>query len=79
MSVCSVVAAMDPSSWVEQQLVLTMVARGSFGHKSGHRVEITKCKGVYKATGDGHYTVLSSVLFVQSIYLLTYSMVQIPS
>ena len=62
MSVCSVVAVMDPSSWVEQQLVPTMVARGSFGNKSGHRVETTKSKGVCKATGDGHYT--STVLFM---------------
>ena len=53
---------MEPSSWVEQQLILTMVARGSFGNKSSHRVETTKCKGVYKATGDYHYT--STVLFI---------------
>ena len=38
MSVCSVVAAMDPSSWVEQQLVPTLVARGSFGNKNRRRI-----------------------------------------
>jgi len=53
---------MDPSSWVEQQLAPTMVARGSFGNTSNHRVETTKCKGVYKATGDDHYA--STVLFI---------------
>ena len=62
MSVCTVVAAMDPSSWVEQQLVPTMVAHGSFGNKRGHRVETTKCKGIYKATIDGHYT--STILLI---------------
>jgi len=53
---------MDPSSWVEQQLVPNMVAHGCFGDRSKHRVETTKCKVVYKETGDDHYA--STVLFV---------------
>ena len=47
---------MDPSSWVEQQLVPTLVALGSFGNKSGHRVETTKCDVVYNGTGGCHKT-----------------------
>jgi len=62
MSVCSVVAAIEISSWVEQQLVPNMVTHGSFGKKSGHRVETTKYKVVYKATGDDHS--ISIVLFI---------------
>jgi len=53
---------MDPSSWIEQQLVPYIVAHGSFGNKSGHRVETTKCKVVNKATDDDHY--MSNVLFI---------------
>ena len=62
MSVCIVVAAMDASSWIEQQLVPTMVAHGSFGDRSEQRVETTKCKVVYKATGDDHLT--STILVI---------------
>ena len=62
MSVWIVVAAMDPSSWVEQQLVPKLVAHGCFGNKSGHRVETTKCKVVYKATGDDYFT--SNIFFI---------------
>ena len=53
---------MDPSSWVEQQLVPTMVAHGCFGDRNKQLVEITKCKVVYKATGEDHLT--STVLFI---------------
>jgi hypothetical protein len=53
---------MDPSSWVEQQLVPTMVARGCFGDRSKQRVEITKCKVIPAETGDDHFT--SNVIFV---------------
>jgi len=61
MSVRIVVAAMEPASWVEQQLVPTMVAHGNFGDRSKQRLETTKCEVVYKATGDDHYT--STILF----------------
>jgi hypothetical protein len=53
---------MDPSSWVEQQLVPTMVAHGSFGNKSSQRVETKTCKVVHKAAGDDHFT--STVSFI---------------
>ena len=62
MSVWTVVAAMDPSSWMEQQLVPTMVAHGSFGDRSEQRVETTKCKVVNKIAGDDHFT--TTVLFI---------------
>jgi hypothetical protein len=54
---------MDPSSWVEQQLVPTMVAHGSFGDRRSHRVETTKCEEVYKATVERHYT--SILIFIK--------------
>jgi hypothetical protein len=53
---------MDPSSWVEQQLVPTMVVHGSFGERSKQRVETTKCKVTHKDTGDDHLT--STILFI---------------
>ena len=53
---------MDPSSWVEQQLVPIMVANGSFGDRSKQLVETTKCKVVYKTTGEDHYS--STILFI---------------
>jgi hypothetical protein len=53
---------MDPSPWVEQQLVPTMEAHGSFGDRSKQRVETTKCKVVNKTTSDDHLT--STVLFI---------------
>ena len=53
---------MDPSSWVEQQLVPTMAANGNFGDRSKQSLEITKCKVVYKETGDDHFT--CTVLFI---------------
>ena len=53
---------MDPSSWVEQQLVPTMIAYGSFGNRSKQSVETTKCKVTHKATGDDHFT--SNILFI---------------
>jgi len=62
MSVWILVAAMDPSSWVEQQLVPYIVAHGSFGNKSGHRVETTKCKVTRTGTGDDHFT--SDIIFI---------------
>ena len=62
MSEWIVVAAMDPSSWVEQQLVPKMVAHGSFGNNSGHRVETTKCKVTRTGTGDDHFT--SNIIFI---------------
>ena len=61
MLVRIVVAAMEPASWVEQHLVPTMVAHGNFGDRSKQRLETTKCRVVYKATGDDHYT--STILF----------------
>jgi hypothetical protein len=39
-----------------------MVAHGSFGNRSSHHVEATKCKVVYKAKGDDHY--ISTILFI---------------
>jgi hypothetical protein len=62
MSVCIVVAAIDPSSWVEQQLVPTMVTHGSFGDRSKQRLETRNCKVVFKETGDDYYT--STVQFI---------------
>jgi len=56
------VAAMDPSSWMEQQLVPTMVAHRSFGDRSKQRLEITKCKVKYTETGDDHFT--STILLI---------------
>jgi thiamine kinase-like enzyme len=53
---------MDPSSWVEQQLVPTMVDHGSFGDRSKQRLETTKCKVTHTDTGDDHYT--STVLLI---------------
>jgi hypothetical protein len=53
---------MDPSSWVEQQLVPTMVAHGSFGDMSKQRLETTKCKVKHTDTGDDHFT--SVILFI---------------
>ena len=55
MSVWIVVAAMDSTSWVEQQLVPTMVAHGSFGDMSKQRVETIKCKVTQRVTGDDHF------------------------
>ena len=55
-------AAMDPSSWVEQQLVPTMLARGSFGNKSSHREESRKCNVTQTDTGDDHFT--SNIIFI---------------
>jgi len=53
---------MDPSSWVEQQLVPTMVGHGSFGDRSKQRLETTKCKVKHTDTGDDHFT--STILFI---------------
>jgi hypothetical protein len=53
---------MDPSSWVEQQLVPTMVAHGSFGERSKQRVETIKCKVTHTDTGGDHFT--SVILFI---------------
>ena len=46
---------MDPSSWIEQQLVPTMVAHGSFGDRSKQRLETTKFKVTQKYKGDDHF------------------------
>jgi len=62
VSVYITVAAMEPASWVEQQLVPTMVAHGSFGDRSKQRLETTKCEVVYKATGHDYY--ISTILFI---------------
>jgi hypothetical protein len=53
---------MDPSSWVEQQLVPTMVAHASFGDRSKQRLETTKCKVKHTETGDDHFT--STILYI---------------
>jgi len=53
---------MDPSSWIEQQLVPTMVAHGSFGDRSKQRLETAKCKVKYTETGDDHFT--STILLI---------------
>ena len=53
---------MDTSSWVEQQLVPTMVAHGSFGDRSKQRLETTKCKVTHTDTGDDHLT--CPILFI---------------
>ena len=47
---------MDTSSWVKQQLVLSMVANGSFGDRSKQRLETAKCKVKHTDTGDDHFT-----------------------
>jgi hypothetical protein len=52
---CIVVAAMDPLPWVEQQLVPTMVAHGSFGDRRKQRLKTTKCKVTHIDTGDDHF------------------------
>jgi hypothetical protein len=46
---------MDPSSWVEQQLLPTMVAHGRFGDRSKQRLENTKCKVTQTDTGYDHF------------------------
>ena len=62
MLVCILVAAMDPSSWVEQHLVPTMVANGCFGDRSKQQLETTKCKVKLTETGDDHFT--STIIFI---------------
>ncbi|GFG31622.1 hypothetical protein Cfor_03200 [Coptotermes formosanus] len=53
---------MDGALWIQQKLVPTMVAHGSFGKGSKQLVETTKCNVVYKAAGDDHFT--STILFI---------------